>query len=126
MNLIKLTMSITLLLLTQNAFAEDHTNPGWSSPSSTSEGDLIERIYYNANFTHVRLSAHNVNRSNCNGGASTASYFSLDINNTATYDQMYSMLLAAQLSGAKVRFWLSGCSGQGGKYPKITSIILDT
>lgn len=95
---------------------------GWSSPGTT--GDTIKRIYNHANFLQVQLTTHNQNPDSC----PSATYFGLpkppDID-TDQYDQFFSMLLAAELSGAKVRFWLSGCSGQNDQYPKITSIMID-
>ena len=79
-------------------------------------GEITE-VYTGADWTMVRYSGSAKNPSGCEGTA----YYSLNLSH-ANYEGVLSSILAAQMAKKKVRFWLSGCGGQNGKYPKIMSI----
>ena len=110
--------TILPILIMGITFSGQSLSAGWSSPGAT--GDTIERIYFNAAFTQVRMTSHNQNPDGC----PASSFFGLAQDNP-NYKIIYATLMTAQASGATVRFWLSGCSGQNNNYPEITSVQMD-
>jgi hypothetical protein len=90
---------------------------------STASG-VIERIYVNAGWTQVRVPAIDNAQNNPDGCAKTY-YFAIHPSD-ANYSAFHSTILAAQMSGKKVSFWVNGCGGQNSEYPRVTSVWLFT
>ncbi|KAF7787854.1 hypothetical protein PRUB_a2362 [Pseudoalteromonas rubra] len=77
----------------------------------------IDIMYVNNGWTMVHGEKIKGNPSNC----SDSTYYAI-VPSHPNYDALHSTLLAAKLAGTNVNFYVSGCSGQNNKYPRITSI----
>ncbi|WP_196161754.1 hypothetical protein [Reinekea sp. G2M2-21] len=83
---------------------------------STASGK-IEHLYLNNTWTMVSVSGISENPDSCESTA----YYAI-IPSDSNYSALHSTLMAAQLAGKTVKFWVNGCSGQGNKHPKIVSV----
>ena len=86
---------------------------------STNYGEITE-LYVNNNWTMVRVQGVTANPDSCSGSG----YYALNPADK-NYEILHSTLLTAQIAGRKVKFYLSGCSGQSQKYPHIISVWLN-
>jgi hypothetical protein len=89
--------------------------------ASWSQLGKITQTYTHADWTMVTISGDQVNPDNCESNA----YYAINTSEK-NYEGILSSILSAQMSGKEIRFWLTGCSVQGGKYPKIISIVIKT
>jgi len=105
----KLVISIAILFISSHAFAGLQTARG-----------TISQLYIYAGDVHVMVTGVEDN-----DGCESTHYYALKPTTTG-FEQMYSALLAAQMSNKKVKFWISGCGGQFDKYPNIISVWVDT
>lgn len=79
----------------------------------------ITNLYVSSTFVNVKLSGESYSPDNCtvkNG------WYGLSVEDS-NYQAMYSLILAAHYSGDRVKFYVAGCSGQSGSYPRIISIM---
>jgi hypothetical protein len=102
----RIAILILSAIITFSAFAGGSTKLG-----------VIDHIYVNNTWTMVDVTGVSDNPDGCNSTA----YYAV-VPSDANYQTIHSTLMAAQLAGKKVKFYVSGCSGQGNKYPKITSV----
>ena len=79
-------------------------------------GEVTES-YTSSAWTMVKLSGAMVNAEGC----PKTGYYAIN-SGSSNYDAILSSILAAQMAKKTVRFWLAGCAGQQGEYPKIVSI----
>ncbi len=85
----------------------------------------IQEMYTNNNWTMVIVPGirdHNTidgNPDKCE----SKSYYAI-MPEDKNYEALHSVLMAAQMSGKSVRFYVGGCSGQNGMFPHIVSIWL--
>lgn len=109
--LLCLFTTLYLLVLSAPSYAATWTN--WTT---------VDIIYPYSNGTlMVRLDGEHkdANGNNINRGCTGTSYFAI-LPSIVAYDQIYSLLLAAQHSGSEVRLFLDGCSGANNTgYPYI-------
>ena len=86
-----------------------------------SQWGTINQTYTTGSWTMVALSGNDENPDDC-----PADYYYAIATTDANYEAILSSILAAQMAQKQVRFWLAGCSGGDNKFPKITSIQLNT
>ena len=89
--------------------------------SGFSQWGTIEQTYTSGSWTMVNVSGVDINPDNCEA----SHYYAINTSDP-NYQAILSSLLAAQMAQKNVRFWLSGCGGQDGKYPKLTSSQLNS
>ncbi|MCG7534513.1 hypothetical protein [Pseudoalteromonas sp. OOF1S-7] len=106
----KLIMSACALLLSGQVLAGGNTTQG-----------EIDTLYVNNYWTQVHSSSITGNPDSCGGNTSTPSYYAI-VPTHPNYEALHSTLLAAKFAGKRVKFYVSGCSGQNNQYPRITSI----
>ncbi|MCG7563265.1 MULTISPECIES: hypothetical protein [Pseudoalteromonas] len=102
----KLITAACTLLLSGQVYAGAQTSLG-----------QIQTIYVNNSWTMVHGSSITGNPDGC----SNPEYYAI-VPSHPNYNAMHATLLAAKFAGKKVRFWVSGCSGQNNRHPRIHSI----
>ncbi|BBM03929.1 hypothetical protein [Microbulbifer sp. GL-2] len=103
----------------------------WAAGSGLVGPATIKTMYVNGGWTQVR--APELDASNHPGeeaaynpsGCEKTYYFAIHPTDD-NYAAIHSTLLSAQMTGKKVSFWLDGCGGQDGAYPRIRSVWLFT
>lgn len=86
----------------------------------TQPGEIAE-VYVNANWVMARMNGVTDNPDAC----PSTTYYSL-VPGQANYSVLSASLMSAQMTKKRVKFWVSGCGGQGDQYPNIQSIITYT
>lgn len=81
----------------------------------------IKLTYVNHGWTMVDVDGISDNPDGCE----STTYYAMRPSD-ANYEVLHSTLMAAQLANKRVRFWVSGCSGQGSRFPKIVSVWVHT
>ncbi len=102
--------------------------PSLAQASGGTDSDVISSLYVSGEWTMVMLpnlaNAEKGSKNNPDSCDST-SYYAI-VPTDANYNAMHSTLMAAQMSGKKVMFWVNGCGGQSGRHPKIVSVWLQS
>ncbi|GAB1624093.1 hypothetical protein AAOGI_41430 [Agarivorans albus] len=93
--------------------------PALVNASGITSVGKIAHIYVNNGWTMVHLTDVSTNPDSCE----SASYYAIKPSD-ANYSSLHATLLAAQVAGKRVKFWVNGCSGQGNKHPKIVSVFM--
>ena len=86
----------------------------------TPEG-IITKTYTSGGWTMLQIN----NQSSNNFGCDKSTWYAID-NSDSNYSGFLSSILAAQMSGKKVSFYVSGCGGQAGQYPNIETIMINS
>ena len=82
----------------------------------------IKTLRAGAGFIRITGETNFTDPSNCNGSVNSTV---LVFDDTQSYSEIVSFLLAARLSGEPVQFWLSDCKIDSGKsYPRGTYLYL--
>jgi hypothetical protein len=92
---------------------------GFASAGDWSGRGYIDHIYINYGWVMVRVPQMTGNPDGCG----STHYYAL-MPSDPNYTVMHGALLAAQLAGREVKFWVNGCAGQFGKFPHIESVIV--
>jgi hypothetical protein len=96
--------------------------------SGGTDTDVISSLYVSGSWTMVALpklaNAEKGSKNNPDSCESTSYYATVP--SEPNYNAIHSTLMAAQMSGKKVFFWVNGCGGQGGNYPRIVSVWLQS
>jgi hypothetical protein len=108
--MLKKTVLFFCCVATQAVFAADFSNWG-----------TITQTYTSNSWTMVTVTGDPKNPDAC----ASSSLYALNVADT-NYEGMLSTILAAQMGQKSVRFWLSGCSGQSGSYPRIVSVQMNS
>lgn len=93
------------------------------SSGGTDKG-VITSMYVNNGWTMVSVpDLHTTIKSSKNNpdSCTSNSYYAI-IPSNPNYTTIHATLMAAQMAGKQVHFWVNGCSGQNGDYPKIVSV----
>lgn len=86
--------------------------------SATPSGKILQ-TYTHGYWTMVKIDSQSTNSYGCE-----KPYWYGINHEDKNYDGLLSSLLAAQMAGKTVSFWVAGCGGQGNEYPKIVSITI--
>lgn len=108
--MIKRSLLLTFLCLSSAVHAGDFSQTG-----------TITLTYTYGDWTMVKMTGTPVNPDSC----SSTEYYAIP-SADKNYDAIFSSILAAQIAKKNVRFWIGGCDGQYGYYPKIVSIQVIT
>ncbi|KID56977.1 hypothetical protein JF50_13995 [Pseudoalteromonas luteoviolacea] len=99
-----------------------------ANAGGSTESGKISQMYVNAGWTMVHLPnlvTTEKGTKNNPDSCENNHWYALEPSDQ-NYTTLHSTLMTAQISEKSVHFWVSGCGGQDGKYPKITSIWLNT
>ena len=101
---------IAFLFLVNQAFAGDFSYWG-----------TIKQTYTGSGWTMIAIEGEMNNPDGCE----RSDYYAITTSHS-NYNGILSSVLSAQMANKKVSFWLSGCGGQGNKYPRLTSIKINS
>jgi hypothetical protein len=106
----RVLMVVVLACAVPPAFSGDFSNWG-----------TITQTYTSGSWTMVSVMGTAKNPDSC----VSSSHYALNVSDS-NYEGILSSILAAQMGQKSVRFWLSGCSGQSGNYPRIVSVQMNS
>lgn len=104
----KALSALFVIVLTSPAFAGVLTPKG-----------VITETYTSGGWTMLHIDNQSTNTFGC----SLSGWYAINTTDN-NYTGLLSNILAAQMAGKQVTFYVSGCGGQAGQYPKIESIIV--
>lgn len=85
----------------------------------------IKTLRAGAGFIRITGETKFTDPSNCSNDGTNQNQSVLVFEDTASYSEIVSFLLAARVSGEPVQFWLDGCRTDSGKdYPRGTFLYL--
>lgn len=77
----------------------------------------IDATYIWHDWLHVHLTESQTNTENC----VSTHYYAIHKDDD-NYASKVSMILAAQMSGKSIQFWVNGCGGQSSEYVRVENI----
>lgn len=107
--MIKNKFAALFLFVASNAIAGQQTPSGF-----------VTRTYTSTAWTMIQISS----QGSSSYGCAKANYYAINTS-SENYSAMLASVLAAQMAQKNVNFWVSGCGGQAGEYPKIESVVVD-
>ncbi|WP_157234621.1 hypothetical protein WKI13_11540 [Teredinibacter turnerae] len=87
---------------------------------ATTQGKIIAS-YTSGAWTMVRIDSQSTKTFGCE----KPNWYAIN-SGDSNYQTIVSSILAAQMAQKEVSFWVSGCGGQAGSYPKIESIVINS
>lgn len=81
----------------------------------------ITRTYTSGGWTMLAIDTQPTNTFGCDKG----NWYATNTGDP-NYQTIVSSILAAQMAQKSVSFWVGGCGGQAGSYPKIESVIVES